>query len=228
MRSGIYRLWAGAALALGCASGARAGETIAYGYDELGRLVKVEHSGTVNDGVKAQYSYDQTDNRTNVTVTGVPTVAGGGFETPEQGSGYTHRPTGSPATFTGNSGVAGNNSDWGFAAAPEGDQVGFLQGGPTPATIALPVSGLTPGVSYRFSFRISGRPGWGYWPIPVTLSYEGATLASLTPAPTGFVAATSAAFTAGAASGTLFFTASGTPYDASAIDLVTIAPAGGN
>jgi hypothetical protein len=228
MGRGSRRLLTGSVLASALASAAGAGETIAYGYDELGRLVRVEHSGTVNSGLKAQYTYDPADNRTNVTVTGVPTVAGGGFETPEQGNGYAYGPTGSPAAFTGNSGVTGNNSAWGFAAAPEGDQVGFLQGGPAPATIALPVSGLTPGASYRFSFRISGRPGWGYAPIPVTLSYEGAALATLTPAPTGFAAATSAAFTAGASSGTLLLTASGTADQASAIDLVTIVPAGGS
>jgi YD repeat-containing protein len=44
-------------------------ETVSYSYDARGRLVKVVHSGTVNDGVSADYSYDKADNRTNVTVT---------------------------------------------------------------------------------------------------------------------------------------------------------------
>jgi hypothetical protein len=30
--------------------------------------VKVERSGTVNNGVKAEYKYDKGDNRTNVNV----------------------------------------------------------------------------------------------------------------------------------------------------------------
>lgn len=43
-------------------------ETITYTYDARGRLVKVERSGTVNNGVKAEYKYDKADNRTNVNV----------------------------------------------------------------------------------------------------------------------------------------------------------------
>ncbi len=58
--------------AIACATGARAGETVAYGYDSLGRLIRVERSGTVNNGVAAHYSYDPADNRTNVTVNGAP------------------------------------------------------------------------------------------------------------------------------------------------------------
>ena len=51
-------------------SPAFASETITYTYDEQGRLVTVVHSGTVNNGQQVQYSYDQADNRVNVTVTG--------------------------------------------------------------------------------------------------------------------------------------------------------------
>ena len=47
---------------------ANASETVNYSYDARGRLVKVERSGTVNNGVKAEYKYDKGDNRTNVNV----------------------------------------------------------------------------------------------------------------------------------------------------------------
>ena len=57
-----------AAAALTVTAAALASETITYTYDARGRLVKVERSGTVNNGVKAEYKYDKGDNRTNVNV----------------------------------------------------------------------------------------------------------------------------------------------------------------
>ena len=51
------------------AAGATASETINYTYDARGRLVKVARSGSVNNNVTANYSYDKADNRTNVNVT---------------------------------------------------------------------------------------------------------------------------------------------------------------
>jgi len=51
---------------------AYATETITYTYDARGRLIKVSHSGTVNNNVVSNYSYDKADNRTNVNTTGAP------------------------------------------------------------------------------------------------------------------------------------------------------------
>lgn len=51
---------------------AHATETITYTYDAKGRLIKVERSGSVNNNVKAEYTLDKAENRTNVTVTGSP------------------------------------------------------------------------------------------------------------------------------------------------------------
>ena len=56
-------------------SSADASETITYAYDAKGRLVRVERSGTVNDGVKVEYTHDKADNRKNVKVTGSPNPA---------------------------------------------------------------------------------------------------------------------------------------------------------
>jgi YD repeat-containing protein len=47
---------------------ALASETISYKYDARGRLVKVQRSGSVNNNVTANYTYDKADNRTNVNV----------------------------------------------------------------------------------------------------------------------------------------------------------------
>ena len=65
MKRGEAIVLAVAALA---ATAAVASETITYTYDARGRLVKVERSGSVNNGVKAEYKYDKGDNRTNVNV----------------------------------------------------------------------------------------------------------------------------------------------------------------
>ncbi len=56
----------------GCAVAAVASETITYSYDNRGRLVKVVHSGSVNNGVNTAYTFDKADNRTNKTTTGAP------------------------------------------------------------------------------------------------------------------------------------------------------------
>lgn len=53
-------------------SGAGANENITYSYDAKGRLVSVQHAGTVNNNVVSNYSFDKADNRVNVNVTGAP------------------------------------------------------------------------------------------------------------------------------------------------------------
>jgi YD repeat-containing protein len=59
-----------AALALGLiASAASAAETITYTYDARGRLIKVVHTGTVNNNNQACYKLDKAGNRTNVKTT---------------------------------------------------------------------------------------------------------------------------------------------------------------
>lgn len=61
-----------AGVALGAAGIAAATETVTYTYDAQGRLVKVVHTGTVNNNVIANYTFDGVDNRKNVQVTGAP------------------------------------------------------------------------------------------------------------------------------------------------------------
>ena len=58
--------------ALGLSAVAMAAEIISYRYDARGRLVRVERSGNVNNGVATNYSYDKADNRKNKTVSGAP------------------------------------------------------------------------------------------------------------------------------------------------------------
>lgn len=64
-----------------CAVGSlvHAAETSSFSYDAEGRLIGVAKSGTINDGVASSYSYDDADNRTNVTVTTGGTPAAPSF-----------------------------------------------------------------------------------------------------------------------------------------------------
>lgn len=58
--------------ALATISTVDAAETVTYSYDVKGRLTKVVHSGSVNNGVTVDYTHDNADNRTNVKTTGAP------------------------------------------------------------------------------------------------------------------------------------------------------------
>lgn len=49
---------------------AQASETITYIYDARGRIVQVDHTGSVNNGVRSTNSYDQAGNRTGATLSG--------------------------------------------------------------------------------------------------------------------------------------------------------------
>jgi len=52
-------------------------ELVTYTYDARGRLVTTVRTGTVNNNVQSQYTYDPADNRTNVTVSGATAGSGG-------------------------------------------------------------------------------------------------------------------------------------------------------
>ncbi len=62
---------AAASLAM-IATAAVASETISYSYDARGRLVKVQRTGTVNNGITTTYTHDKANNRVNRTTTGAP------------------------------------------------------------------------------------------------------------------------------------------------------------
>jgi len=47
-------------------------ETVNYSYDAKGRVVQIARSGTINNGVITNYTYDHADNRTNKTTSGSP------------------------------------------------------------------------------------------------------------------------------------------------------------
>lgn len=48
-----------------------------YTYDALGRVVRVDNTGGVNNQISASYSFDAASNRTNKQVTNSPNGSGG-------------------------------------------------------------------------------------------------------------------------------------------------------
>ena len=67
-----YEILAAAGIALVAIAAAEASETLTYKYDARGRLVRVQHNGSVNSNVVTNYVYDKADNRTLKNVTGAP------------------------------------------------------------------------------------------------------------------------------------------------------------
>lgn len=57
---------------IGSSAPALSAETVTYTYDARGRVVKVERTGTVNNGVTHEYELDKADNRIRTTTTGSP------------------------------------------------------------------------------------------------------------------------------------------------------------
>lgn len=60
----------GSAIALIVGIPAHATEAQKYRYDAKGRLIKVERTGTVNNGITTEYTHDKADNRTRLKTTG--------------------------------------------------------------------------------------------------------------------------------------------------------------
>lgn len=145
-------------------------------------------------------------------------VVDGSFETPVvQSVSYG---VGGPVVLSPGAGFEPNGGAFGYAAAPDGNQVLHLQG---TSTATLSLIDLVAGQSYAISFLASARPGYNN--LPVDVSVDGASLGQISPTVTSFVAYTGFRFVAAGSTGSLTFT--GVPADGSdtntAIDFVTIA-----
>lgn len=62
----------GTAIALFGIGAVQAAETQKYRYDSKGRLLKVERTGAINNGVTTEYTHDKAQNRTRLRTTGSP------------------------------------------------------------------------------------------------------------------------------------------------------------
>ena len=144
-----------------------------------------------------------------------------GFETPSVGSSYRVDPTGSPWTFAGSAGVAGNNGPVtsGNPPAPQGTQVAWQQNGGTISQSVRFAAG-----SYTVSFYAAQR---GNYPSNSTIrvQIDGQTVGSITPTGTSYAAYSTGSFTVTAGSHTVRFVGVGVGGSTVLFDKVGIAAA---
>ncbi len=92
-----------------------------------------------------------------------PMVGDASFEAVNTGGqGFVYDPADTGGfTFTGYAGVTSNGSGFGFANAPDGTAVGFIQNyfGTNVGSISQTITGLTVGTTYTLSFDLAARPG---------------------------------------------------------------------
>src|SRR5262249_60702435 len=114
---------------------------------------------------------------------------------------FQYAPAGTPGSYSASAGVAANGS--GFTAsnpgAPEGTQVGFLQGGGAFSQAVTLAAG-----SYQLTFQ-AARRGNGGGNEDFAVMVDGTRVGTFTPAGTSYAALTTAAFTVGAGSHTIAF-----------------------
>jgi hypothetical protein len=188
------------ALLWSVASGGVGGTVAATG------LYTAPATGTGSDTVRA--SSGTVSSTAAVTVSAADTgLSDGGFEAPAVGTGsfdsFLYDPTGAPWSYSGNAGVAGNGS--GFTAgnpnAPEGTQVGFLQG---TGSFSQVVAGLAAG-SYQLSFDAAQRGNWQASQQDFQVLVDGSVVGTFIPSGTNYGTYTTTALTVAAGSHTIAF-----------------------
>jgi hypothetical protein len=127
-----------------------------------------------------------------------------GFEQVAVGAGnYQYAPAGSPWAFTGNAGITGNDSGFtaGNPAAPEGDQVAFLQ---KTGSMSQAVAGWAAG-TYVVSFDAAQRGNWQESEQDFQVLVDDVVVGTFTPADTSYRAYATASFTVSAGTHTITF-----------------------
>ena len=139
----------------------------------------------------------------------VMTAAGlsdAGFEAPSEGTGsgsYEYDPSGTVWSYSGGGGVAGNGSGFtsGNPDAPEGTQVGLLQG---TGSFSQVVDGITAG-TYEITFDAAQRGNYGLSQQNVQVLVDDVVVGTFTPAGTSYTSDTTDTFTVTAGSHTIAF-----------------------
>jgi hypothetical protein len=130
-----------------------------------------------------------------------------GFESPSVGTGsfgsFLYDPVGLSWTYTGDAGVAGNGSGFtaGNPGAPEGTQVGFLQG---TGTISQAVNFAAAGL-YRISLGAAQRGNYQASRQDFSVLVDGVAVGTFTPSGTSYQTYTTAAFSVGVGAHTITF-----------------------
>jgi len=210
-----------------------------YDYDSAGNRTRVRVGGVTTPTPTPPETPTPTPPPSTPTptppATPTPTVSPGtvtnfSFEQPALGSNFQYKPSVANMTFSDGTGVAGNGSAFAYPNAPDGTQLGFLQGASDGnGIIRQTVTGLTSGASYTVSFRGISRPGYPGGGVNVAI--EGSGQIGEFAATTSFTSYTSRSFTATGTSATIVFTAQPNGgYTATGIDQVVVAqaPTGGN
>ena len=156
----------------------------------------------VDDGSSTSSTGDATSFVPSIGFTATAALVNPGFEDPTVASAtYQYTPTAAGWTFGTQSGVESNGSDFGAAAAPDGTQAAFLQGGVSGSCMSQSVSGLTIGTSYSFTVSAAERASAGGQTVSATLGSS--SLGSFTPGSTSFADVSTGSAAATATSETL-------------------------
>ena len=133
-----------------------------------------------------------------------PSIGDPGFEQVVVGAGnFQYDPTGSPWTFSGSSGISGNNSGFtsGNPPAPQGSQVAFLQG---TGSFTQSVAGWA-AASYVLTFDAAQRGNFGVSQQNFNVLIDGSVVGTFTPSSTSYQSYSTAAFTVAAGTHTITF-----------------------
>jgi hypothetical protein len=126
---------------------------------------------------------------------------------------------GNPASvFNAGAGLEANGGAFGYAAAPDGNQVAHIQNG---GTVTLALTGLNATRSYTVSFLAAQRSNYGV--LPVNVFFDGLQIGSFTPTSTAFTSVAPFTFTATGGTGSLVFAGiTGAGDLNTAIDVVSV------
>ncbi len=137
-----------------------------------------------------------------------PAIVDAGFESPSVGTGtysaFVYNPANAGWTFSGGSGVAGNGSGFtsGNPNAPEGTQVGFLQGAGSMISQAV---ANWPAGTYVIAFNAAQRGNYQYGGQDFQVLVDGTVVDTFDPSGTSYLAVETAPFTVAAGTHTLSF-----------------------